>query len=157
MLETINFLNAPLMSSALKGCGEEDLGKLPAVGLGEETGGHDAYVGIVVLASQTSYLILPTVGSTDATVVVEGHVDAITTTAEGNATSEFASANGVGQWVGIVGIVTTVSRVGTKVNNLIASSNESGFYGLFHIETSVVTGHSNLIFLHFYIKNLDWA
>ena len=75
--------------------------------VGNETSGHNQYVGIIVLAGQLCDVCIPAEGGTDALVLVEGHADAVAATADSDTGIALTALYGFGQGVGYIGIVAT--------------------------------------------------
>ena len=63
-------------------------------GVGDKAAGHDEDVSIVVLTGKLGNLGTPAEGSTDALMLVEGHVDAVSATADGDAALVLTSLDG---------------------------------------------------------------
>lgn len=137
------------MSAAFEGCFEEYVSQSPACVFVEEARRHGADVCVVVLTSQTCYLVVPAVGRADCGVLVEGHVDAVAAAAEGYAATDLSCADGRCQRVSIVGVVATFGRMAAEVFDVVAGDHKSRFDGFFHGVACVVARHSDCLFVHF--------
>ena len=82
---------------------------------GDKTTGHCDDVGVVVLTRQTGYRKAPTQSRTNALMLVEGDVDALTTATHGDAWIALALLNSGSTRVGKIRIVTTLFIVSPEV------------------------------------------
>ena len=110
-----NFVDATLVTSSLIRSCQEGLNHGDGLLVGNKAAWHSKDVGIVVLACETGYRKAPTQSRTDALVLVESDVDALTAATHGDAGIALALLDSQSARMGKVGIVTTVLVVGTEV------------------------------------------
>ena len=110
-----NFIDAPLVATAFKiGIQKGIENVLRRIGVDESTG-HHADIGIVVLARQSGNFLAPAKGSAYALMLVERHVDTVAAAANSDAGIALAALHRLCQRVGIVGIVAAFRRTGTEI------------------------------------------
>ena len=95
------------MATALKIRGEEFVHDLTSHVRVDETSRHDQHIGIVVLTAQMGDFRNPAQACAYALVLVQRHADAFAAAADGYARIAFPVFYGLGQRMGIVGIVST--------------------------------------------------
>ena len=83
--------------------------------IADEAAGHGQYVGIIVLTRQGSQFGRPTEGTAYALMLVHGHADTLSASADGNAVTAFAGFDGFSHRVCIVRIVTTLFTVSAEI------------------------------------------
>ena len=81
----------------------------------DEASRHDKDIGIVVLACQMSNFGSPAKSRTNALMLVERHVDAVSAAADSNSRVTFACLDSLRQLMGKVGIVAAFGRVGSVI------------------------------------------
>ena len=108
-------LDALLMTASGKLGVEELVEALAAHVFADEAAREDNHVGVVVLADEVSNLWLPNKAGTDTLVLVEGHGDAFSRTAHGDATFHLACFYAFSQCVAVSGIVAAVFGVGAVI------------------------------------------
>ena len=81
------------MASALELCIEEFIHNLLCHVVVDEAAWHHKYIGVVVLADEMSNLWYPAQTGPNGLMLVQGHVDALTATADGNSRIDFSLLN----------------------------------------------------------------
>ena len=81
--------------------------------LTDKSAGHYEYVGIIVLACETCYLFLPAQSGPYSLMFIECHGYSVSGSADGYSGIYFAGFYSFGKRMGVVGIITTFSRVGS--------------------------------------------
>ena len=99
--------------------------------LRDETAWHHEHIGIVVLTDEMSNLRNPAETGTDALVLVERHVDALTRTTDGDTWEYLALLDALSQCMTEVTVVAGVLSVSAVVFILVALLLEVLLYELF--------------------------
>ena len=89
-------LYSSLMASAFKRSREKLVHNGIGLHVGHEAAGHDKHIGIVVLACQLGNVGPPAKSRPDALVLVQGHGDAVSASADGDARIAFSGFYGTG-------------------------------------------------------------
>ena len=110
-----DLVDAGLMAAAFEFGGEKLIHDAGGHILVDEAAGHHKHVGIVVLADEMGDLRYPTKTCADGLVLVECHVDALATAADGNAGIYLAALYALGEGMAEVRIVAGGFGISTVV------------------------------------------
>ena len=138
-----NLVDATLVTASFIRSRQEGLNHGDGLLVGNKAAWHSKDVGVVVLTGQTGYRKAPTQSRTDALVLVEGDVDALTATTHGDAGIALALLDSQSARMGKVGIVTTVLVVGTEVLAGNALPFKPAFDGFLDGITGMVAAQCN--------------
>ena len=103
------------MTAALKRGRKERLQDSTSCFMVDKPARHHTHIGIVVLAGQTSNFLNPTKGGSYPLMLIQSNVNTIATSTNRHSGIALAFFNGNGQRVSKIGIITTLSRIGSEI------------------------------------------
>ena len=103
-----------------------------------ETSGHNQYVGIVVLTNQMCNFGNPAEASTNRLVLIERHVDTLTTATDGNTWEYLALLDTLSQRMTEVAVVTRILRIRAIVLILVSFLFQILLHELFQCKACMV-------------------
>lgn len=133
------------MASTVEGRGQESVDNLNSNLRVDESCGEYQNVGVVVCAGQASEFRCPAYSCADALVLVESHGYAVAASAHCDSRIALAALHGLSAWMGKVGVVAAIGRIGTEVVILQTLVAQMLHYNVFKFETGVVTADCNLL------------
>lgn len=131
------------MTATLKRSRKERLQDSTSCLMVDKPARHHAHIGIVVLTGQTSNFLNPTKGGSYPLVLVQSNVNTIATSANRHSGIALAFFNGNGQRVSKIGIITTLSRISSKITIGNAPVGQPGSDKLFQLIAGMVTGQTH--------------
>ena len=152
-----NLLDAAQVPASLELGSEEGFHDVGSRGGINEPPGHYEYVGIVVLAGQPGNFGNPAKGGPYPGMVVECHVDAVSTATDGDSRVAFPAFYGVGKGVGVVRIVATLCGASAEVLVCPSFSFEPLPDKLFQLVSGVIGGYAYSLVFHslLYFQAMD--
>ena len=154
--EFVDFLYSALVAASFEGGFDVFFEDLEGEVFGDEAGGKGEDVGVVVLTGEMGNLDIPAEGATYVGILINGHLDTISTSADDDAATIGAVVDDGADLMGKVGIITTVGGVGAKIFRFESHLGETSHHLLFQVVTCMVAG-DRYYFCHNSYYNLYFA